>query len=311
MYCFHTSFLGTKCSLLHKVLKNINILNTFKTDISSIFVTSLKSVKRMGWLVVTLLVLSPGLEVLGDQTCEEAMAVMDACNTRSLDQYTKDADTLESYEDFARKTCTMINTIYDCIVTLSKDCPRAEKPYLDGMGPRMDSMGEGNPAWDINKCPGALALKNTKPALDCEAAIEEMHSCQEDAAEDATITNMAGDGRPDYAERKACNWVTQHYQHCMVKLVENRCFTMDELHQMFDEDYTSFMAEIVEALPDFDRRKCPITSESLTSWNSSPRTTTRSPPGAPTTPHTPSGATSWMTGSLVVSFTSLLYILTQ
>merc|ERR1711890_175052 len=82
----------------------------------------------------------------GDQTCEEAMAVMDACNTRSLDQYTKDADTLESYEDFARKTCTMINTIYDCIVTLSKDCPRAEKPYLDGMGPRMDSMGEGNEA---------------------------------------------------------------------------------------------------------------------------------------------------------------------
>jgi len=262
------------------------------------FVTLLKSVNRMYWLVVTILVLSPGLTVLGDQTCDEALHEMSACQNRTQAQYTEDSQNIVTMDQFARKTCNMMTNFYDCIVTLSKNCPRAEKPFLDNMIPAMDSMTVGIDVWDENKCPAALALKKKKPA-DCNQAIEDMHSCQNDAAEEATITNPEAqwDGRPAFAERLACNWVTKHYQHCMSKLVENRCFTMDELHDMFDEDYTSFMAEIVEALPDFDRRKCPITSESLTSWNSPPTTT--SPP---------SGAASYITGSLVLSVTSFMMI---
>jgi len=262
------------------------------------FVTLLKSVNRMYWPVVTLVVLSPGLTVfgaqrLGDQTCDEALHEMSAFQNRTQAQYTKDSQNIVTMDQFARKTCNMMTNFYDCIVILSKNCPRAEKPFLDNMIPAMDSMTVGIDVWDENKCPAALALKKKEPA-DCKQAIEDMHSCQNDAAEEATITNPEAqwDGRPAFAERLACNWVTKHYQHCMSKLVENRCFTMDELHEMFDEDYTSFMADIVEALPDFDRRKCPITSESLTSWNSPPTT----------------GAASHITGSLVLSVTSLMMI---
>jgi len=244
--------------------------------------------------VVTPLVLSSGLTVLGDQTCDEALVEMQACQNRTQHQYTEDSQNIVTMDQFARKTCNMMTNFYDCIVTLSKNCPRAEKSFLDNMIPVLDDMTVGIDVWDENKCPAAVAMKKKKPA-DCNQAIEEMHSCQNDAAEEATITNPEAqwDGRPAFAERLACNWVTKHYQHCMSKMVETRCFTMDELHEMFDEDYTTFMAEIVEALPDFDRRKCPITSESLTSWTYS----------------SPSGAANYITSFLVLSLTSLMMIL--
>jgi len=253
----------------------------------------------MYWLVVTLLVLCPALRVLGDQTCDEALVEWETCHNRTRVQYLEDSKTNpdDNMEQFARSTCRMMTNFYDCIVTLSKTCPRAVKTFLDKMMPINNQMTVGNEAWDENKCPAALALNSAEP-VDCNQAIDDMHSCQNNAAEEATITNPEAqwDGRPAFAERLACKWVTKHYQHCMNNIVETKCFTMDELHEAFDDDYETFMAQIVEALPDFDRRKCPITSESLTSWNSSP-TMTSSLSGA-----------SYVTESLVLFFTSLMMI---
>jgi len=267
------------------------------------FLTLLKSVNSICWLVVTLLVLSPGLTVLGDQTCHEAIVEFNTCENRTQIQFPEDVNNNpdDIMEQFAKSTCRMMTGFYDCIVTLSNTCPRAVKIVMDGMMPINNAMTEGNDAWDEKKCPAALALKNVE-SVDCKKAMDDMHSCQNDAAEEATITNPEAqwDGRPAFAERLACNWVTKHYQHCMNNIVQTKCFTMDELHEAFDDDYESFIADIMEALPDFDRRKCPITSESLTSWRSSPIMTS-----------SPSGAATCVTGPFVLSLTSLLFIFIQ
>merc|ERR550517_1371164 len=65
-----------------------------------------------------------------------------------------------------------------------------------------------------------------------------------------------GDGRPDFAARKACNYMESAIQTCGSSL-EGECFTHAEIMNMKDGTTSSILKQLKSSLQEWDSNKCP------------------------------------------------------
>merc|ERR1712037_353820 len=65
-----------------------------------------------------------------------------------------------------------------------------------------------------------------------------------------------GDGRPDFAARKACNYMESAIQTCGGSL-EGECFTHAEILKMKDRTTDSILKQLKSSLQEWDSNKCP------------------------------------------------------
>jgi len=64
------------------------------------------------------------------------------------------------------------------------------------------------------------------------------------------------DGRPDFAARKACNYMESAIQTCGSSL-EGKCFTHAEIMKMKDGTTSSILKQLKSSLQEWDSNKCP------------------------------------------------------
>jgi len=64
------------------------------------------------------------------------------------------------------------------------------------------------------------------------------------------------DGRPDFAARKACNYMESAIQTCGSSL-EGECFTHAEIMKMKDGTTSSILKQLKSSLQEWDSNKCP------------------------------------------------------
>merc|ERR1712037_462303 len=67
---------------------------------------------------------------------------------------------------------------------------------------------------------------------------------------------LGGDGRPDFAARKACNYLESAIQTCGGSL-EGKCFTHAEIMKMKDLTTESILKQLKSSLQEWDSNKCP------------------------------------------------------
>merc|ERR1712013_733680 len=67
-----------------------------------------------------------------------------------------------------------------------------------------------------------------------------------------TQLSHGGDGRPDFLERKTCNWITETFQTCHDNIVATRCKTHYDLNAMVDGGLHSILTNLAATQPDWD-----------------------------------------------------------
>jgi len=68
--------------------------------------------------------------------------------------------------------------------------------------------------------------------------------------------SIGSDGRPDFAARKACNYMESAIQTCGGSL-EGECFTHAEIMKMKDGTTESILKQLKSSLQEWDSNKCP------------------------------------------------------
>ena len=63
------------------------------------------------------------------------------------------------------------------------------------------------------------------------------------------------DGRPDFQERKYCNYMTAAYENCTNIILD--CFPQEEINFWIDNDLSNYMDGIEEIYSNWDNQKCP------------------------------------------------------
>ena len=63
------------------------------------------------------------------------------------------------------------------------------------------------------------------------------------------------DGRPDFQERKYCNYMTAAYENC-TNIIRD-CFPQEEINFWIDNDLSNYMDGIEEIYSNWDNQKCP------------------------------------------------------
>ena len=63
------------------------------------------------------------------------------------------------------------------------------------------------------------------------------------------------DGRPDFAERKYCNYMTTTYENC-TNIIHD-CFPQEEINFWIDNDLSNYMDGIEEIYTNWNSQKCP------------------------------------------------------
>jgi len=92
--------------------------------------------------------------------------------------------------------------------------------------------------------------------IECAAKIEAVHECKADAWEIMEEAFVKGDdGRPDFAERKYCNYMTTTYENC-TNIIHD-CFPQEEINFWIDNDLSNYMDGIEEIYTNWDSQKCP------------------------------------------------------
>ena len=65
------------------------------------------------------------------------------------------------------------------------------------------------------------------------------------------------DGKPDFYERKFCNWMTDNYENCTAILIGN-CFPEKEVNFLIDIDLDVELSEMdFYGYTNWDSQKCP------------------------------------------------------
>merc|ERR1712013_232899 len=221
-------------------------------------------VKNMRPLFLAILLLFSGTQQGTElvDSCEMAKQNFDSCNDRAR----------ATFSGFGcNSACDFVTSLASCLDDLSSSCPEMEEVLLKKTKKLMVRMGAANPNWDETTCPGALDLKKKHPSLDCSEADKEFTKCHAEAYNTyQTQLSHGGDGRPDFLERKTCNWITETFQTCHDNIVATRCKTHYDLNAMgyseVDGGLHSILTNLAATQPDWDSSLCPTASAHLVRW---------------------------------------------
>lgn len=197
--------------------------------------------------------------VRGEDDCQTAKESFDACND--------DAEAL-----LAEGTCTLVTNLGTCITRLAKDCPSEEQHLLKKTKKLVVRAESGNRNYDERTCPGAVSLKKQYPFLDCSKVSETFSVCHGDAWQKFLKQRSLGeDGRPDWIERKICNWITDTFQDCHDVIDDTLCMTHKDLNMMVDRGLHSILGSLVATSKNWDSAKCPTAVEHQARWQAMPK----------------------------------------
>jgi len=191
-------------------------------------------------------------------SCEMAKQNFDSCNDRAR----------ATFSGFGcNSACDFVTSLASCLDDLTSSCPEMEEVLLKKTKKLIVRMEAANPNWDETTCPGALDLKKKHPSLDCSEADKEFTQCHAEAYNTyQTQLSRGGDGRPDFLERKTCNWITETFQTCHDNIVATRCKTHYDLNAMVDGGLHSILTNLAATQPDWDSSLCPTASAHLVRW---------------------------------------------
>jgi len=207
----------------------------------------------------SLLLLCYGTQgIEANEACESAKQKFDSCNDQAR----------ATFSGLGCSTaCDFVTSLASCLDDLSSSCPALEGTLLKKTKKLLVRMEAANPDWDESACPGAVALKKKHPSLDCSKADKEFTECHAEAWKTYQTELLAGeDGRPDFLERKTCNWITDTFQNCHDKMVATRCKTHSDLNAMVDVGLHSILTNLAASQPAWDSSLCPTASAHLERW---------------------------------------------
>jgi len=207
--------------------------------------------------------------VEGNPECDQAREEATACQANAVATYK--AEEMKSsgelgekwLEGAARRDCRFVGRLNTCIDELAAVCLHMFKEYTNIVVKFLDTVQE-NKKWDMEKCPGALALKAKEVKIaGCDAAEAEFFACHEAAKRRLDMLRAEGaDGKDNFLERKVCNWITEDYEQCLKQRIESNCGydqnTADIVTgQAIDKIQSTF------PIPEWVSEKCP-TARNLT-----------------------------------------------
>jgi len=210
------------------------------------------------YLFFGLLLLCYGTQGTVDEACEIAKQNFDSCNDQAR----------ATFSGFGcSSACHFVTSLASCLDDLSSTCPALEGSLLKKTKKLLVRMEAANPNWDQVACPEAVALKLKYPSLDCSQADKEFTQCHAEAYKTyQTELAAGGDGRPDFVERKTCNWITDTFQNCHDAMVATRCKTHHNLNAMVDVGLHGILTNLVATQPAWDSSLCPTASAHLVRW---------------------------------------------
>jgi len=91
---------------------------------------------------------------------------------------------------------------------------------------------------------------------DCVVRMEAAHECKSDARAHYDEALEEDDGKPDFQERKFCNWMTDSYETCTSFIVGN-CFSEEEVNFWVDNDLMNQLEGLEDLYKNWDSQKCP------------------------------------------------------
>jgi len=202
----------------------------------------------------------------------ECVAKMEAVQECTSDAYEIMDEALENDDgrkDFEeRKYCNYMTTSYENCTDVLRDCfPQEEINFWidNDLSNYMDGIEEFYGNWDSQKCPPFRKMLERKAndqstSSECRTAMESFHDCRQKAL--VEWEESEDDGRPDFSERKRCNFETGWLATCPSKLLDV-CKSKDEIERMqFWELFTDkFEYE------NWDMDKCPAVKEVTSRWN--------------------------------------------
>jgi len=216
------------------------------------------------YLFFGILLLCYGTQGTEDDACETAKQNFDSCNDQARAKFSGFG---------CSSSCDFVTSLASCLADLTSTCPELEGTLLKKTKKLLVRMEAANPNWDKNACPAAVALKQKYPSLDCSLADKEFTQCHAEAYKTyQTELAAGGDGRPDFVERKTCNWITDTFQTCHDDMVATRCKTHADLNAMVDVGLHGILTNLAATQPAWDSSLCPTASAHLARWEASQET---------------------------------------
>merc|ERR1711915_221216 len=204
----------------------------------------------------------------------ECIAIMEGlreCMANASDTYDVESEIKDDREDFAeRKNCNYVTAVYDNCTYALRDCfPQEEINFwIDSdLSVYHKQKPEFYENWDSEKCPPFRKMlernaSDQSTSYACRSAMESYHNCRLKADNEWEESEDFDDGRPDYSERKICNFKTSWLADCPSKLLDV-CKTKDEIERM--QFWELFSEDVYDGNWDMD--KCPAVKEVSTRWN--------------------------------------------
>jgi len=166
--------------------------------------------------------------------------------------------------------CNFVASLAICLESSTSSwpsCPGLKEALLKKTKKMLVRMEASTPGWDGAACPAAVTLKSKYPSLDCSEADKQFTECHAQAYTTyQTELAAGGDGRPDYVERKTCNWITETFQNCHDAMVATRCKTHSDLNALVDAGLHSIITNLEATQPAWDSSLCPTASAHLVRW---------------------------------------------
>jgi len=95
----------------------------------------------------------------------------------------------------------------------------------------------------------------------CHQHAAEYKQCTTTAHADYAKSMKQPDGRPDFAARKACNYLTSGVKECGKKLSLDNCNSEEKIEEMTDTQIKGIMSRLETSITSWDSEKCPPVKE--------------------------------------------------
>jgi len=103
-----------------------------------------------------------------------------------------------------------------------------------------------------------LAIVRAKDTSQCNKHRAEFNDCTLKAhATYADAIKKGDDGRPDFAARKACNYLEDAIEECSKHLTKDECNSEEEVTEMKDGQIKRILGQLKSSVAEWDSCKCP------------------------------------------------------
>lgn len=259
---------------------------------------------------VTLVMLSLHCVVMAEQ-CQQALREFTTCYSSALTAYQSrprgvHTTQAEIWVLAAKDSCDMVTIFYNCMVRLSQRCPQSlQELDTRDITHGLNTLVSTNRAWDESKCAAAKALREKEwEKVGCGKREEMLAECYDRSTQhfQAAVSPQT-DGRPNFMERKACDFFTEMFQTCSDNMVRTNCYTSEDMNTMVDEHLPSELERWTGFLTDWDSDRCPIVSTTYSRWNDQGFTPSRTSNTRRSMPMTSGG--SCVSVSVILAFLSV------